>query len=89
LIYIKNDVWIGASSVIRRGITVGNGAVIGANSFVNHDVPSFAVVAGSPAKIIKYRFESDVIDKINNSKWWDYPLEEARKIVDSLENTIF
>lgn len=88
-IVIKNDVWIGASSVIRRGITVGNGAVIGANSFVNHDVPSFAVVAGSPAKIIKYRFESDVIDKINNSKWWDYLLEEARKIVDSLENTIF
>lgn len=88
-IVIKNDVWIGASSIIRRGITIGNGAVIGANSFVNHDVPSFAVVAGNPARIIKYRFESNVIDKINSSKWWDYPLEEARKIVGGLEDTIF
>lgn len=54
---IKNDVWIGVNAVIRRGVTVGNGAVVGANSFVNKDVPDFAVVGGCPARIIKFRFE--------------------------------
>lgn len=49
---IKNDVWIGTQAIIRRGVTIGDGAVIGANSFVNNDVPDFAVVVGSPAKII-------------------------------------
>ena len=60
---IGHDVWIGTQSVIKRGVKIGNGAIIGANSFVNKDVPDFAVVAGSPAKIIKYRFSKDVIEE--------------------------
>ena len=54
---IGNDVWIGCNSTILRGVVVGDGAVIGANSLVNKDVPPYAIVVGSPAKIIKYRFD--------------------------------
>ena len=61
---IGNDVWIGVDSIIRRGIKIGNCAVVGANSFVNKDVPDFAVVAGNPARIIKYRFNPEIREKI-------------------------
>ena len=81
---IGNDVWIGCQSIIRRGIKVGNGAVIGANSFVNKDVPDFAIVAGSPAKIIRYRFPEEKIAKINNSKYWEYDLKKAKEIIKTL-----
>lgn len=81
---IKNDVWIGVGAVIRRGVTVGNGAVIGANSFVNKDVPDFAVVGGCPARIIKYRFDKEKIEKILKTEYWNYPPEEARKIIKKL-----
>ena len=82
---IKNDVWIGTESIIRRGVIIGNGAVIGANSFVNKDVPDFAVVAGSPAKIIKYRFTSEMQQKIKESEYWNYPPEVAKKILKRLQ----
>ncbi|MBR1753279.1 CatB-related O-acetyltransferase [bacterium] len=82
-ITIGNDVWIGANSTICCA-NIGNGAVIGANSFVNHDVPDFAVVAGSPAKIIKYRFSDEVRTKILNSNWWNYNPENAKNIIANL-----
>jgi len=81
---IGNDVWIGVNAVIKRGVKVGNGVVIGANSFVNKDVPDFAVVAGCPAKIIKYRFEEEKRSKIIESKWWEKDLEDAKKIISTL-----
>lgn len=83
---IKNDVWIGVDSIIRRGVTVGNGAVIGANSFVNADVPDFAVVAGNPARIIKYRFSEDMRAKVLSSRWWDYDIDDAKKIISEFSN---
>ena len=78
---IGNDVWIGTESIIRRGITIGNCAVIGANSFVNKDVPDFAIVAGSPARVIKYRFTPEIRQKILQSEYWKYPPEQAKKII--------
>lgn len=81
---IGNDVWIGADSIIRRGIKVGDGAVIGANSFVNKDIPPFAVVAGNPAKIIKYRFDEDKQKALADSKWWDYEPQKAKEIIKGL-----
>jgi len=81
---IGDDVWIGVSSIIRRGVKIGVGAVVGANSFVNKDVPPFAVVAGSPAKIIKYRFNEETRQKILESKYWEKEPEEARKIISKL-----
>lgn len=54
-VIIKNDVWIGKRVVIMPGVTIGNGVIIGACAVVTKDVPDYAVVAGVPAKIIKYR----------------------------------
>ena len=85
---IGNDVWIGVDSIIRRGITIGNGAVIGANSFVNTNVPPYAIVAGSPATLIKYRFTPEQIARIESSKWWEHDLIEAKAIMQDLEKQL-
>lgn len=85
---IGNDVWIGVDSIVRRGVKIGDGAVVGANSFVNKDVPDFAIVAGSPAQIIGYRFEPKKAEKIKKSLWWNYGLAEAKKIIDDLQAEI-
>jgi virginiamycin A acetyltransferase len=82
--YIGHDVWIGSGAIVRRGVKVGNGAVIGANSFVNSDIPPFAVAVGNPAKIKKYRFSKDLRDKIEKSQWWMYELDEAKNIIKDL-----
>ena len=81
---IGNDVWIGVDCIIRRGVRIGNGAVIGANSFVNSDVPDFAVVAGTPAKHVKFRFTPEQISRINTSKWWDLELKAAKELLKKL-----
>ena len=85
---IGNDVWIGTKSIIRRGVVIGNGAVVGANSFVNRDVPAFAVVVGSPAKVVKFRFTEQEIALINDSNWWDMGLDEAKNEIATLEKKI-
>lgn len=69
---IGNDVWIGDGAFISQGVTVGDGAVIAARSVVTKDVPPYAIVAGIPAKIIKYRFEPEVIAELNDLQWWKY-----------------
>jgi virginiamycin A acetyltransferase len=74
---IGNDVWIGVSCIIRRGVTIGDGAVIGANSFVNKDVLPYTIVAGSPAKLIRKRFDDNKINKILSSRWWNLTPNEA------------
>lgn len=85
---IGNDVWIGTNSVIRRGVTIGDGAVIGANSFVNKDVPDFAICAGSPARVIKYRFDEKAIEAVKDSKWWELDIAEAKRMIENLEATL-
>jgi len=69
---IGNDVWIGANAIVMPNLTIGNGAVIGAGSVVTKNVPSYAVVAGVPAKILRYRFETEKIRKIEALNWWDW-----------------
>lgn len=78
---IGHDVWIAASSVIAQGITIGNGAVIGANSFVNTDVPPYAIVVGSPARIIKYRFDENVIKELGKTEFWNRDVDDAKLII--------
>jgi acetyltransferase-like isoleucine patch superfamily enzyme len=81
---IGNDVWIGAKSIILRGVAVGDGAVIGAGSVVTKDIPPFAIAVGVPARVIKYRFSENEITKILDSKWWNLDLQEARGEVQRL-----
>lgn len=74
-IEIGNDVWIGVNSIIMNGVKIGDGAICGAMSVVTHDVPPYAVVAGNPAKIIRYRYEKDIIARLLKLAWWNYPPE--------------
>lgn len=68
---IGNDVWIGTRSIIMGGISVGDGAIVGAGTVVTKDIPPYAVVAGVPGKVIKYRFSSDLINVLLNRPWWE------------------
>lgn len=72
---IKNDVWIGANTVIMPGVTIGNGAIIGAGAVVTKDVSDYAIVAGVPAKLIKYRFSEEIITELLKLKWWNWDRE--------------
>lgn len=77
-IEIGNDVWIGYHATILPGVSkIGDGAIIAACSVVNKDVPPYAVVAGIPAKIIKYRFPEAEIQQLLKIKWWDWPDEKV------------
>lgn len=79
---IGNDVWIGRRAIIKAGVNIGNGVVIGSGAVVTKDVPAYAVVAGVPAKIIKYRFAQEIINRLEEIKWWDLPEEEITKVID-------
>lgn len=74
-ILIENDVWIGHGATIMGGVIIHNGAVVGANAVVTKDVPPYAIVAGNPARVIKYRFDDEIIKKLLNIRWWDWPPE--------------
>lgn len=78
-IIVENDVWIGAKSTIMDGVTIHNGSVVGACSVVTKDVPPYAIVAGNPATIIRYRFSNDIIEKLLSIAWWNWP-QDTNKI---------
>jgi acetyltransferase-like isoleucine patch superfamily enzyme len=74
---IGHDVWIGCRSFIRRGVTIGTGAVVAANSSVVKDVEPYTIVGGSPARAIRRRFGDATIGKMLASQWWDYALRRS------------
>ena len=76
---IGNDVWIGEAVFIKDGVKIGTGAIIGAHSVVTKDVPSFAIVAGAPAKVLRYRFDNETIQRLLDSKWWEWSDERLAK----------
>ena len=79
---IGNDVWVGCNSVILPGVIIGDGAVIGAGSVVTKDVPSYAIVGGVPAKIIRYRFNEEYINLLKKIRWWERPIEKIKNNLD-------
>ena len=85
-VIIKNDVWIGMNSIILSGVTIGNGAVIAAGSVVTKDIPDYAVAAGNPARVIKYRFTQETIDLLLNTKWWEQNPSWIINNIDILES---
>lgn len=81
---IGNDVWIGVNAVVLQGVEVGDGAIIGANAVVTHDVPPYAIVGGTPARILKYRFDEGLRRELLEVKWWNKPLSVLKNL--SFEN---
>lgn len=82
---IESDVWIGVSAVVLRGVHIGVGAVVAANAVVTKNVPPFAIVAGVPARIIRYRFEKNMQDRIISSQWWKKDKSDAECLIRELE----
>lgn len=84
---IGNDVWIGQRVMIMGGVKVGDGAVIGAGAIVTKDVPPYGVVAGVPAKVIRYRFNQEQIDEILKSPWWNFPDETLKEHIELFQTS--
>lgn len=85
-IVIGHDVWIGRDVTILTSVTIGTGAVVGAGAVVTRDVPPYAVVAGVPAKVMRYRFDEATIARLLASKWWLWPDEKIRANVGRFMN---
>jgi len=84
---IGNDVWIGFHATILSGVSIGNGAVIAANAVVTKDVPPYAIVAGNPAQIVKFRFSTETIDLLQKIQWWNWPIEKINSNVKKICNS--
>ena len=72
---LGHDVWIGHGVIVLPGVSVGTGAAVGAGAVVTKDVPPFAVVVGNPARVIRHRFERDIVAALQRIAWWDWPHE--------------
>ena len=79
---IGNDVWIGRQCIIMDGVTIGDGAVVATGAVVTKDVPPYAIVGGVPAKVIKYKFSQEVIDRLEEIKWWNLSDEKITEVID-------
>lgn len=78
-IEIGNDVWIGEFATIKGGVKIGDGAIIGTRAVVTKDIPPYAVVAGVPARVIKFRFDEEVIESLLRIRWWDLEDNDIEK----------
>lgn len=72
-VVIGHDVWIGRSAIVLPGVQIGIGAVVGAGAVVTKNVPAYAVVAGNPARLIRYRFSESIIQRLLYTRWWELP----------------
>ncbi len=84
---IGNDVWIGTRVTVMGGVKIGNGAVIAAGAIVTKDVPAYAIVAGVPATVKRYRFSESEIENLERIKWWDKSESELKSKLDLFSQT--
>jgi acetyltransferase-like isoleucine patch superfamily enzyme len=87
-IYIGNDAWIGAQTIILSGSHISDGCVIGANSVVTGHLPPYSICVGSPARVIKYRFDLPIINKLLELNWWFWSEDKIRKNKKLFENEL-
>jgi acetyltransferase-like isoleucine patch superfamily enzyme len=85
-IHIGSDVWIGEGVHILPNVKIGHGAVLGCGSIVTKDVKPYSIVAGNPAKLIRYRFSEEVINELLDIAWWDLPVPLIKQLVPLLMN---
>ena len=83
---IGNDVWIGYEAVILSGVTIGDGAVIGARAVVTRDVPPYTIVGGVPAKPIRRRFDDETAARLRALRWWDWDEERIRRAIPAIQS---
>lgn len=83
-IVIGNDVWIGYDALIMSGVHIGDGAIIGSRAVVTRDVKPYEVVGGIPAKVIKKRFNEDIIKELLNIRWWDADILKIKKAIPEI-----
>ncbi len=76
---LGHDVWLGHGAVVMPGVTMGNGSVAGAGAIVTKDAPPFAIVAGNPARLLRYRFPPELIAALERIAWWDWPHARLRE----------
>ena len=81
---IGNDVWIGQNAVVLPGVQIGDGAIIGANSVVGSNVAPYTIVAGNPAKLLRKRFDDELIDLLLRFRWWEKSIEEINDLIPIL-----
>ena len=80
-IHIGNDVWIGRHCMVMDGVTIGDGVTVAAGAVVTKDIPPFAIVGGVPAKVIKYKFSQEMIDRLEEIQWWNLPDADITKVI--------
>ena len=85
--FLGHDVWVGANAVIMPGVKVGSGAVVGAGAIVTRNVPPYAIVVGCPARIVRYRFDSDIIESLMEIEWWDWDVKKIQENLDIFKST--
>lgn len=83
-IVVGNDVWIGREAKILPGVTIGDGAIIGAYAVVAKDVPAYCVAVGNPARVVKKRFSDELTELLLKARWWDWPIEEITEFLPVL-----
>ncbi len=83
---IGHDVWLGHNVTVMGGVTIGNGAVIGSGAIVTKDIPPYAIAVGNPAMIIRYRFDSQSIDKLEKIQWWNWEHKKLKAVLNDFKD---